>query len=100
VGIVVYRIHRNYIGRITTSGVVIQLMVWLYCVTWKLWFTGVAGIQSVLPACVAWIVQVPVASRVTVVPETPHILVVCELKLTVRPELAVALTVNGAEPNA
>src|ERR1035438_6110141 len=75
-----------------------KVMVWLACVTWKVWFTGVAAAQLVLPACVAWIVQVPAATSVTVVPETPHTFVVCELKLTVKPEEAVALTVNGAEP--
>src|ERR1035441_6248872 len=53
----------------------------------------------VLPACVAWIVQVPAATSVTVVPDTVQTGVVCELKLTVSPELAVALTVNGAVPS-
>ena len=44
--------------------------------------------------------QVPTASNVTVLPETLQTFVVCELKLTVRPELAVAFTVNGAAPYA
>jgi len=44
---------------------------------------------------VAWIVQVPVVTNVTVVPDTVHTCGVRELKLTVRPELAVALTVIG-----
>jgi len=39
-------------------------------------------------------VQVPVASKVTVTPDTVHTPVVCELKLTARPEVAVAATVN------
>ena len=77
-----------------------KVMVWLPCVTWKLWLTGVAAAQLALPAWVAWMVQAPVASSVTVVPETPHTFVVWELKLTARPEEAVAATENGAEPNA
>src|SRR5581483_11302431 len=44
-------------------------------------------------------VHVPPATRVTVVPEIVHTSVVCELNATVRPELAVALTVNGEDPN-
>lgn len=44
-------------------------------------------------------VQVPTATMVTVVPLTRQTFVVCELKLTVKPEVAVALTVNGAVPN-
>lgn len=43
-------------------------------------------------------VQVPTAITVTVAPETLHTGVVCELKLTARPELAVAVTMNGALP--
>ena len=39
--------------------------------------------------------QVPMATMVTVAPETVQTLVVVEAKLTARPEEAVALTVNG-----
>jgi len=53
-----------------------------------------------LPACVAWMVQVPAAASVTVAPDVVHTAEVVEAKLTARPEEAVALTVNGAEPNA
>ena len=52
-----------------------------------------------MPACVAWIVQVPTATSVTVAPETVQTADVLDAKLTVRPELAVALTINGALPN-
>jgi hypothetical protein len=45
-------------------------------------------------------VQVPTATNVTVDPDIVQIVEVCELKLTGRPEVAVALTANGAEPNA
>jgi hypothetical protein len=45
-------------------------------------------------------VQAPPAARVTVEPDTVQTDAVCELKLTANPELAVALTVNGALPNA
>jgi len=76
-----------------------KMIVWLPCVTWKLWFTGVAAAQVVLPACVAWIVQVPTDTSVTVDPDSVHTGVVCELKLTARPEVAVALTGKAAVPN-
>src|ERR1035438_1515057 len=74
-------------------------MVWLSCVTWKLWFIGVAAAQLVLPAWVAWMVQIPAATSVTVAPDVVHTARVVEAKLTARPEEAVALTVNGAAPN-
>jgi hypothetical protein len=44
-------------------------------------------------------VQVPPEISVTVDPDTVHTDVVCELKLTVSPEVEDALTVNGAAPN-
>ena len=44
-------------------------------------------------------VHVPTATRVTVVPDIVQMVVVSDLKLTASPELAVALTVNGAVPN-
>src|ERR1039457_1046801 len=76
-----------------------KVMVWLPPgVTWKPWFTGVAAAQLGLPACVAWIVQVPTETSVTVAPDTVQTDVVCELKLTGKPELALALTANGAVP--
>jgi hypothetical protein len=53
-----------------------------------------------LPACVAWIVQVPTATSVTVAPDTVQTAEVVEAKLTARPDDAVALTVNGAVPSA
>ena len=53
----------------------------------------------VLPACVAWIVQVPTATSVTVDPDTVQMVEVVEAKLTARPDDAVALTVSGAVPN-
>jgi hypothetical protein len=42
----------------------------------------------------------PAATSVTVVADTLHTRVVCDLKCTASPELAVAPTVNGAVPNA
>ena len=53
-----------------------------------------------MPACVAWMVQVPTEASVTVFPDTVQKLVVVDVKLTGNPEVAVALTVNGAEPSA
>jgi len=41
-------------------------------------------------------VQRPAATNVTVSPETVHVVVVADAKLTGRPDEAVALTVNGA----
>jgi hypothetical protein len=76
-----------------------KVMVWVACVTWKLWLTGVAAPYVVLPACVAWMVQVPTATRVTVETETVQMLDVSEAKLTGRPEEALAETVNGALPS-
>ena len=43
-------------------------------------------------------VQLPVVTRVAVVPETVQTNGVREAKLTVNPELAVALTVKGVAP--
>src|SRR5438445_4147884 len=74
-------------------------MVWLAFVTWKLWLTCLYTTLFLSPACVARMVQVPTATSVTVEPDTVQTEVVCELKLTGKPELAVALTVNGALPN-
>jgi len=82
-------------------GIAVKVMVWLAGVTVKLWLTdGAEAHLGLLPACVAWMVHVPTDSNVTVDPEMVQTDVVCELKLTARPELAVALTVNGAEPYA
>jgi hypothetical protein len=53
-----------------------------------------------LPGWVAWMVQAPAATSVTVTPDTVQTGVVVEAKATARPEEAVALTVNGAEPYA
>ena len=50
-----------------------------------------------LPPWLAAIVQVPVETSVTVVPETVHTDNVCDEKVTVSPEVAVADTPNGGE---
>jgi len=60
-------------------------------VTVKLCVTDAAALYTLLPGCEATIVQVPPASNVAVPPETVQILVVEELKLTLRPELVVAV---------
>ncbi len=60
---------------------------------------GVAAAQLTLPACVAWIVQVPVEMSVTVEFETVQTAEVVDTKLTAIPDDAVALTANGAVPN-
>ena len=51
-----------------------------------------------LPACVAWTVQAPTETSVTVPLDTVHTAGVVEAKLTARPEEAVAETANGAAP--
>ena len=51
-----------------------------------------------MPACCAWIVQVPPAMIVTVFPLTVQTAMVVETNVTARPDDAVALTVNGAAP--
>jgi hypothetical protein len=66
----------------------------------KLSFTDGAAVYTAFPACVAWIVHGPAETSVTVDPDTVQTAVVCELKLTANPEVAVALTVKGAVPNA
>jgi hypothetical protein len=48
-----------------------------------------------LPDWLAWIVQVPEAINVAVVPERVQTLVVVEVKVTAKPELAVAVSVSG-----
>jgi energy-converting hydrogenase Eha subunit G len=75
-----------------------KVMVWLACVTWKLWLTGVAAAQLALPDWEALMVQVPAATRVTVVPDRVQADGVAEANVTVRPEEALALTANGDEP--
>ena len=54
--------------------------------TAKLCTTGVAAAYVLLPAWAAWMVQVPTAIKEAVLPETVQLFVVCELKLTGRPE--------------
>ena len=81
------------------AGSELKVIVWLASNTEKLWLTGVAAAHcGGLPPCEAWMVQVPVATRVTVEPDTVQTAVVSEAKLTARPEEAVALTVNGEVP--
>ena len=66
--------------------------------TVKLCETLVAAAYSELPASLAVMEQVPVATRVTKDPETVQTDVVVEAKLTVSPDVAVALTVIGGTP--
>jgi hypothetical protein len=76
-----------------------KVTVWLWGATLKLWSTGVAALNPVLPVWEASMVQVPAETSVTVAPETVHTGAVIDLKLTVRPDEAVALTVKGDAPN-
>ena len=51
-----------------------------------------------MPAWLASMMQVPAATSVSVVPLTEQVLGVVELKLTGRPELALAISGGGAVP--
>ncbi len=64
----------------------------------KLWKTDGAGLYDASPAWSAMIVQPPAARIVTVVPEIEQVLGVVEVKLTVSPDEAVALTSKSASP--
>lgn len=63
--------------------------------TVKLWLTAGAPRYSPLPACVAWMVHFPAAVGVAVVPETVQTDRVMEAKLTVSPELEIAVRCSG-----
>ena len=52
-----------------------------------------------LPICEARTVQLPACRIVTVLPATLQVVAVVLLKLTGRPDVAVALTENAALPN-
>lgn len=60
--------------------------------------TSAAGAKLALPACAALTVQVPAASKVSVLPVTVHTPDVLDEKVTGRPELAVAIKAAGAVP--
>ena len=73
----------------------------------KLWVTCGAGLKFALPAWLAAMMQVPLATPVTVDAAIVQIAGVVEVNVTGRPELAVAVTVPvpptvivGAVPNA
>jgi hypothetical protein len=79
----------------------------LAAVTPKVSVTCAAGLKLALPPCWAAIIQVPTATPVTVLPEIVQAPVDKLLKLTGKPEVAVALTVPvpptttlGAGPKA
>lgn len=75
-------------------GIVPKVMVWEAKSTAKLWETGAAAAYAPLPACVAVIVQRPTSLTEAVVPDTVQVSGVVEVKLTGRPELAVADRTN------
>ena len=58
--------------------------------TSKLWVTGAAAAKFTSPAWSAWIVHVPAATIVTVVPETVQTAGVSDVKVTPRVEPEVA----------
>jgi hypothetical protein len=64
-------------------------------VTVKLCVTDVAAAKLVFPACEAVIEHVPAAINVRVLPDTLHTLEMVDVYETVRPELAVAVSVSG-----
>jgi hypothetical protein len=81
---------------LTAVGVAVnEVMVGFAPFTVKLRDAGVAAAQMPLPACEAWMVHVPAVTNVAVVPLTAQTLVVCEAKLTAKPEVAVADSASG-----
>ena len=60
--------------------------------------TGVAAANPALPAWLAVILHVPAATSVTVLPLTVQMLAVFDVKLTARPELALATSAGAAVP--
>jgi len=72
-----------------------KAMVWIPCVTWKLWMTGVAAVQLVLPGWVAWMVQAPRETSVTVDPDIVQTAEVVEAKPTGSPDEAFAPIEKG-----
>jgi hypothetical protein len=67
-------------------------VAWSHGVIWKLLITGLAGSQSTLPGCAASMVHVRVVNNVaSLAAFTVHTPVVCEVKVTSKLELAVAL---------
>ncbi len=77
-----------------------NVMVWLAAVTVKPCATWGAAFQLALPAWSASIVQVPAATMWTVVPDTVQTGAVAEVKVTARPEEAVALMPKSGSPRA
>jgi hypothetical protein len=70
-------------------------IVWLPMVTVKDCATCGAAAKVPLPAWFALIVQVPIATSVTLVPATVQTPVVALVNATVSPDVAVALTATG-----
>jgi hypothetical protein len=88
-----------YVGPPTTAlvgAVDVNAMVWLPFPTLKLWVTWGAGLKVAFPAWSAATMQVPTATIVIVAPFVPELVQTPEVKLekvTVSPELAVAVAV-------
>ena len=66
--------------------------------TVKVWETFDAGAYMAFPACDAWIVQVPLVTRVIALPPTVQTAVVIEENVTGRPDEALATNVGGVVP--
>ena len=81
--------------------VTLKLMVCVALATLKVRVTGLAGPKSVLPVWVASMLQGPPPSMVSVAPLLPvvvHTVGVLLVKITGKPELAVADKINGVAP--
>src|SRR5436305_1169724 len=76
-----------------------KVIVWDPRPTLKVWVTGGAAVYALLPSWVAVIEQRPAVTTVTVAPATVQTEVVLDVRLTVRPELAVALRPNDVTGN-
>ena len=79
-----------------------KLMVWLVSAageTVKLWLTGLAAAKLVLPVWLAEIVQMPAASKVSVLPLTVQTEDVVDTNSTGRPDVALADSAGGVLPS-
>ena len=84
------------VSRVSTSGA--NVIVCDALSTEKDWVTVTAAANTPLPSWLASIAHWPAPISVTVLPDTAHIFGVVDESDTVRPEDAVALSVNGKVP--
>ena len=72
-----------------------NVMTLVFAVTLNVLVTGVAAAKFAFPACEAVMEQTPTETSVTLVPETVQIAPELVVKITARPEVAVAVRLTG-----